>query len=46
MVKKVHDYPTASTTVPGFDSYWTDPNLYPNLKWEVLLRFYVASITR
>ena len=45
-VKKVHDYPTASTTVPGFDSYWTDPNLYPNLKWEVLLRFYVASITR
>ena len=45
-VKKAHDYPTASTTVPGFDSYWTDPNLYPSLKWEVLLRSYVALTTR
>ena len=31
-VKKAHNLPSASTIVPGFDSYWTDANLYPNLK--------------
>ena len=32
--------------VPGFGSYWTDANLYPNLKYDPAWFLNLVSITR